>query len=99
MASIKLQDITKNFADKHVVKGVSIDVPDGEFLVLLGPSGCGKSTLLRMLAGLESISGGEIHIAERRVDELPPSSGMWNHQRCCRMISGNAMLRRTVMCG
>jgi len=73
MASIKLQDITKNFADKHVVKGVSIDVPDGEFLVLLGPSGCGKSTLLRMLAGLESISGGEIHINERRVDELPPT--------------------------
>lgn len=73
MASIQLQDITKNFADKHVVKGVSIDVPDGEFLVLLGPSGCGKSTLLRMLAGLESISGGEIRIADRRVDELPPT--------------------------
>uniref|UniRef100_UPI000D372882 ABC transporter ATP-binding protein n=1 Tax=unclassified Variovorax TaxID=663243 RepID=UPI000D372882 len=73
MASIKLQDITKDFADKHVVKGVSLDVPDGEFLVLLGPSGCGKSTLLRMLAGLESISSGEIHINERRVDALPPT--------------------------
>src|SRR5207247_5407058 len=49
-------------------------VPDREFLVLLGPSGCGKSTLLRMLAGLESVSSGEIHLDQRRVDQLPPSA-------------------------
>ena len=73
MASIQLKSITKTFADKPVVKGISLDVADGEFLVLLGPSGCGKSTLLRMLAGLETTSSGEIHIADRRVDHLPPT--------------------------
>jgi multiple sugar transport system ATP-binding protein len=73
MASIKLKGITKTFVDKRVVKDVSLDVPDGEFLVLLGPSGCGKSTVLRMLAGLESVSSGEIHINDRRVDQLPPT--------------------------
>jgi multiple sugar transport system ATP-binding protein len=74
MASIKLKNITKTFADAPVVKDISLDVNDGEFLVLLGPSGCGKSTLLRMLAGLESVTSGEIHIGERRVDQLPPTS-------------------------
>src|SRR5437773_7948924 len=53
---------------------LSLEVPDREFLVLLGPSGCGKSTLLRMLAGLESVSSGEIHLDQRRVDQLPPSA-------------------------
>jgi multiple sugar transport system ATP-binding protein len=56
-----------------VIQDISLAVQDGEFLVLLGPSGCGKSTLLRMLAGLETISGGEIRLGGRRVDQLPPS--------------------------
>ncbi|WP_429932894.1 ABC transporter ATP-binding protein [Agrobacterium vitis] len=73
MASITLKNVTKSFGSKEVIKDIDIAVPDGEFLVLLGPSGCGKSTLLRMLAGLESISGGEILIDNRRVDNLPPS--------------------------
>ena len=73
MASIQLKGVHKTFADRPVVKDVSLDIKDGEFLVLLGPSGCGKSTLLRMLAGLESVSSGEIHINERRVDQLPPT--------------------------
>lgn len=73
MASIQLKSILKTFGDRPVVKNISLDVKDGEFLVLLGPSGCGKSTLLRMLAGLETISGGEIHINEKRVDQLPPT--------------------------
>ncbi|HYT95880.1 MAG TPA: ATP-binding cassette domain-containing protein, partial [Casimicrobiaceae bacterium] len=59
---------------KTAVSDVSLDVPDREFLVLLGPSGCGKSTLLRMLAGLESVSSGEIHLNQRRVDQLPPTA-------------------------
>jgi multiple sugar transport system ATP-binding protein len=73
VASIQFKRLTKTFAQLSVVKDISLDVRDGEFLVLLGPSGCGKSTLLRMLAGLESVSGGEIHINNRRVDQLPPT--------------------------
>ena len=72
MAGIKLQNVKKSFDGKAVIQGVSLDVPDGAFLVLLGPSGCGKSTLLRMIAGLESVTAGEIHVGDRRVDQLPP---------------------------
>jgi multiple sugar transport system ATP-binding protein len=74
MASIKLDRVTKTFGDKSAVNQVTLDVADREFLVLLGPSGCGKSTLLRMLAGLEQVSSGEIHVGPRRVDTLPPSA-------------------------
>jgi multiple sugar transport system ATP-binding protein len=74
MASIKLDRVTRSFGTKTAVSNVTLDVPDREFLVLLGPSGCGKSTLLRMLAGLESVSSGEIHLNQRRVDQLPPSA-------------------------
>ena len=74
MASIKLDSVTRTFGTKTAVNNVSLEVPDREFLVLLGPSGCGKSTLLRMLAGLESVSSGEIHLNQRRVDQLPPSA-------------------------
>jgi multiple sugar transport system ATP-binding protein len=74
MASIKLHNVTKTFGTTSAVSDINLDVPDGEFLVLLGPSGCGKSTLLRMLAGLESVSSGAIHLDGRRVDHLPPSA-------------------------
>jgi multiple sugar transport system ATP-binding protein len=74
MASITLKNVTKTWGAVPAVKDINLDVPDGEFLVLLGPSGCGKSTLLRMLAGLETVSTGEIHLDKRRVDELPPSA-------------------------
>ena len=74
MASIKLDRVTRTFGTKTAVSNVSLEVPDREFLVLLGPSGCGKSPLLRMLAGLESVSSGEIHLNQRRVDQLPPSA-------------------------
>jgi multiple sugar transport system ATP-binding protein len=57
----------------QVIHGLDLDIPDGAFVVLVGPSGCGKSTLLRMIAGLEEISGGDIRIGERRVNNLPPS--------------------------
>jgi multiple sugar transport system ATP-binding protein len=74
MASLTLKDVTKSFGSFTAVKNINLDVADGEFLVLLGPSGCGKSTLLRMLAGLESVTEGEIHVDSKRVDELPPSA-------------------------
>ena len=74
MSSISLKNVTKTFGAKTVLGNINVEVPAGEFLVLLGPSGCGKSTLLRMLAGLETVSDGEIHLGPRRVDTLPPSA-------------------------
>jgi multiple sugar transport system ATP-binding protein len=72
MASVAIRDARKAFGQTHVIHGVSIDINDGEFVVLVGPSGCGKSTLLRMIAGLENISGGEIRIGGRVVNNVPP---------------------------
>jgi multiple sugar transport system ATP-binding protein len=72
MASVSIQSVKKNFGNVQVLHGVDIEIEDGSFTALVGPSGCGKSTLLRMIAGLEEISGGEIRIGERRVNDLPP---------------------------
>ncbi len=72
MAAVSLRAVRKTYADLQVVHGVSVDVADGEFMVIVGPSGCGKSTLLRMVAGLETISAGEIVIGERVGNELEP---------------------------
>lgn len=74
MASISLQGVSKVFGSKTAADRISLDVADREFLVLLGPSGCGKSTLLRMLAGLEPVTSGQIHVGARRVDRLPPGA-------------------------
>ncbi|MEO1019477.1 MAG: sn-glycerol-3-phosphate import ATP-binding protein UgpC [Pseudomonadota bacterium] len=74
MAEIHLDQVRKTYAGNfEAVKGISIDVADGEFLVLVGPSGCGKSTLLRMVAGLESITAGEISIGGRVVNTVEPA--------------------------
>jgi multiple sugar transport system ATP-binding protein len=72
MAGVSLRRVRKSFDGVEVIHGVTVDVADGEFMVLVGPSGCGKSTLLRMIAGLEDISGGEIAIAGRVVNAVPP---------------------------
>jgi multiple sugar transport system ATP-binding protein len=72
MASVVIQDVRKSFGLTSVIHGVSVTIGDGEFVVLVGPSGCGKTTLLRMIAGLENISGGEISIGGRVVNDLPP---------------------------
>ena len=72
MASVRFRDIAKNFGRVNVLNGLSFDIADGEFVVLVGPSGCGKSTLLRMLAGLEEISAGQISIDGRVVNDLAP---------------------------
>src|SRR3989440_10956879 len=73
MAGIRLDQVTKTFAGGvTAVDHVSLDIAEGEFLVLVGPSGCGKSTLLRMIAGLEEVTEGTISIGEREVTDLPP---------------------------
>jgi multiple sugar transport system ATP-binding protein len=70
MASVSFNAVEKNFGATKVIHGISFDIADGEFLVLVGPSGCGKSTLLRMLAGLEEISGGVVAIDGKKVNDV-----------------------------
>ena len=72
MAALDIIGVTKNFGTVKVLHGIDIAVADSEFLVLVGPSGCGKSTLLRMIAGLESVSSGEVRIGGAVVNDLPP---------------------------
>ena len=72
MATVTLKDVRKYFGGHEALKGISIDIAEGEFLVLVGPSGCGKSTLLRMIAGLESITSGDISIDGRLVNDAGP---------------------------
>ncbi len=77
MAQVALHHIQKSFADRstrkptQVLRGIDLDIQDGEFMVLVGASGCGKSTLLRLIAGLETVTAGEIHIGDRPVNDLP----------------------------
>ena len=72
MATVEIRNVRKAFGPVEILHGVSVDIADGEFVVLVGPSGCGKSTLLRMLAGLENITSGEIAIGGRVVNAVPP---------------------------
>ncbi|PZQ51411.1 MAG: sn-glycerol-3-phosphate ABC transporter ATP-binding protein UgpC [Rhodovulum sulfidophilum] len=72
MAQVTLTDVRKNYGSTEVIHGVSIDIADGEFIVIVGPSGCGKSTLLRMVAGLEAITAGTVAIGGRVVNDLEP---------------------------
>ena len=73
MADVRLTGVTKRFGTTEVLKGIDLEIEDGEFVVFVGPSGCGKSTLLRTIAGLEEASGGEIAIGGRKVNDLSPS--------------------------
>ena len=72
MGTVAIRSVRKNYGSLEVIHGVSIDIADGEFVALVGPSGCGKSTLLRMIAGLEEITGGEIAIGNRVVNDVVP---------------------------
>jgi sn-glycerol 3-phosphate transport system ATP-binding protein len=72
MATVELDDVKKRFGTTQVLHGITTSIEDGEFIVIVGPSGCGKSTLLRMVAGLESVSSGEIRIDGKRVNEVEP---------------------------
>jgi len=73
LAQVAIRDVSKAFGAVQILHGVSVDITDGEFVVLVGPSGCGKSTLLRMVAGLEAVTGGTIAIGDRIVNHLPPA--------------------------
>ena len=73
MAEVHVRSLHKSFGAAEVLHGLDLDMADGEFAVLVGPSGCGKSTLLRMIAGLEGITSGTIHIGDRLVNNLPPA--------------------------
>jgi ABC-type sugar transport system ATPase subunit len=86
MANIQLQSIRKQFGSHVVIPELDLDIPSGKFTVLLGPSGCGKSTILRMIAGLESTSGGDIRIDGQIVNDEPPS------KRGCAMVFQNYAL-------
>ena len=72
MAEVALRNVTKRFDHVEAVRGISLDIPNNEFVVLVGPSGCGKSTTLRMVAGLEEVSAGDIYIGGELVNDLPP---------------------------
>ena len=86
MAKIKLDNIRKSYQNTEVVHGISMDIADGEFIVIVGPSGCGKSTLLRMVAGLEPITSGDLFIGENRVNDYEPKD------RDCAMVFQNYAL-------
>src|SRR5919205_3512368 len=73
MAQVHMRGVKKTYDNKvDVIHGIDMEIADGEFIVIVGPSGCGKSTLLRMVAGLERITGGEVAIGDRVVNELEP---------------------------
>jgi multiple sugar transport system ATP-binding protein len=72
MGALSIRDVHKSYGATEVLKGINIEVEDGEFLILVGPSGCGKSTLLSMIAGLDNITSGEVFIGGRRVNDLSP---------------------------
>src|SRR4029078_773405 len=72
MAAVAFNGVRKRYGEQEVVHGITAQVKDGEFVVIVGPSGCGKSTLLRMVAGLEVVTSGEIRIGGRVVNDLEP---------------------------
>src|SRR5438552_3001542 len=72
MASVELQNVSKSYGAVQIIEGLDLKIEDGAFTVFVGPSGCGKSTLLRMIAGLEAITGGDVEIGGRRVNDADP---------------------------
>ena len=105
MAKVTVRDLRKSFGTVQILHGINLEIEDGEFVVLVGPSGCGKSTLLRMVAGLESITGGTIRIGERIVNNLPPgdrdiamvfqSYALYPHKSVAANMAFALKLRRT----
>jgi multiple sugar transport system ATP-binding protein len=71
MAKVKLENIKRKFNNVTAIEDINLDIPDGEFWVLVGPSGCGKSTILRTIAGLETATSGNLYIGDRLVNDIP----------------------------
>ncbi|HEY9781282.1 MAG TPA: ABC transporter ATP-binding protein, partial [Leptolyngbyaceae cyanobacterium] len=71
MANVRLESIKRRFQNVTAVEDISFEVPNGQFWVLVGPSGCGKSTVLRTIAGLETVTSGELYIGDRLVNNIP----------------------------
>src|SRR5438874_4742867 len=104
MASVTLKNVSKSFGPIKVLQDISLTIEDGEFVVLVGPSGCGKSTLLRSIAGLEEVTGGEILIGDRLVNDVPPrdrdiamvfqSYALYPHMDVRRNMSFGLILRK-----
>ena len=72
MGALSIRDVRKSYHGNEILKGINLEIEKGEFLILVGPSGCGKSTLLSMIAGLDSVTSGEIRIGDRVVNDLSP---------------------------
>ena len=106
MASVTLDKVQKSYGSFRVLSTVDLEIADGEFVVLVGPSGCGKSTLLRMIAGLEEVSGGEIRIGERIVNDVAPkdrdiamvfqSYALYPHMNVAENMGFSLTLRKTA---
>ena len=73
MSDLNLREVRKSYGNLEIIKGVSLDIKSGEFVVFVGPSGCGKSTLLRMIAGLEDITSGQLEIGGTVMNDVDPS--------------------------
>ncbi len=105
MAEVRFQDVKKAFDGVVVIDHLDLTIPHGEFTVLVGPSGCGKSTTLRMIAGLEEISGGDLYIGDRRVNDVPPkdrdiamvfqSYALYPHMTIYKNLAFGLALRKT----
>ncbi|MBV1708076.1 MAG: sn-glycerol-3-phosphate ABC transporter ATP-binding protein UgpC [Hyphomicrobiales bacterium] len=105
MTHVLLRNVEKYYGAVHALSNINIEIANGEFVVLVGPSGCGKSTLLRMIAGLEDISGGDISIAGRRVNDLEPrerdiamvfqSYALYPHMKVARNLGFSLELKKT----
>jgi multiple sugar transport system ATP-binding protein len=105
VATVEIRGVTKSFGSVEVIRGVDVDISDGEFVVLVGPSGCGKSTLLRMIAGLEQITSGEISISGSVVNNVAPKArnvamvfqnyALYPHMRVFDNMAFSLKVRRT----
>ena len=104
MAEVTLRKVVKMYDEVEAVRGIDLDIADGEFVVLVGPSGCGKSTTLRMIAGLEEITGGEIAIGGDVVNDVPPKDrdiamvfqnyALYPHMTVCENMAFGLKLKR-----